>query len=128
MLKTKCYEKYRTNEVIDDVRCRLCGTDQESVKLLISNCETFAKSLYMSRHDNALKCFVWPLLQSLGLIDKLPCWYANDKVKPYYTKDNIHFWWDCPEYTGRDDESAHPPRPDGKLMLEVGEIRRIFFN
>ena len=126
MLKTKCYEKYRTKEIIEDVRCRVCGSDQESVKHLISNCGTFAESLYVSRHDNALKCFVWPVLKTLGLIDKLPCWYANDKVKPYYAKDNVHFWWDCPEYTGRDNESSHPPRPDGKVMFEVGGERKIF--
>ena len=118
LLKTRCYMKFRTNEVIDDIKCRLCGTGQESVKHVISNCGVLAKSIYISRHDNALKCFVWPLLNMFGLIDKLPCWYANDKVKPHYSKDNVYFWWDVPEYTGRDDESEHPPRPDGKLMYE----------
>ena len=68
LLKTKCYTKFRTNEVVTDVSCRLCGKDQESVKHVISNCNTFAKSLYISRHDNALKCFVWPLLNKFGLI------------------------------------------------------------
>ena len=82
--------------------------------------------MYVTRHDNALKCFVWQLLKTFGLIDKLPCWYANDKIKPYYTKENIHFWWDVPEYTGRDDESEHPPRPDGKLMFEIEEVRKIY--
>ena len=126
LLKTRCYVKYRTNEVIDDIRCRLCGSDQESVKHLISNCGTFAKSLYVTRHDNALKCFVWPLLQSFGLIEKQPSWYAGDKVKPHYSKNDVHFWWDIPEYTGRDDESIHPPRPDGKLMFKQGDVRKIY--
>ena len=62
----------------------------------------------------------------LGLIDKLPCWYANDKIKPYYTKEKVQFWWDVPEYTGRDDESEHPPRPDGKLMFEINGVRKIY--
>ena len=126
LLKTRCYVKFRTNEVIDDVSCRLCGSQQESVKHLVSNCETLAKSTYITRHDNALKCFVWPLLKAFGLIDKTPTWYANDKVKPHYTKGKIHFWWDIPEYTGRDDESKHPPRPDAKLMFEKGDVRKIF--
>ena len=126
LLKTRCYVKFRSNEVIEDIRCRLCGEHQESVKHIISNCGTLAKSLYISRHDNALKCFVWPLLNMFGLIDKLPCWYATDKVKPYYCKEKVYFWWDIPEYTGRDDESEHPPRPDGKFMFENDNERKLF--
>ena len=45
-------------------------------------------------------------------------WYAKDEVKPYYENNTARFWWDAPEYTGRDTESERPPRPDGKLILE----------
>ena len=126
LLKTRCYVKFRSNETIDDIRCRLCGSEQESVRHIISNCGTLAKSTYITRHDNALKCFVWPLLKAFHLIDQTPTWYASDKVKPYYEKNNVRFWWDIPEYTGRDDESEHPPRPDGKLMFDVDGVRKIF--
>ena len=33
---------------------------------------------------------------------------------------------DIPEYTGRDEESLHPPRPDGKLMFEINNEKKIF--
>jgi len=111
----------RSNEVVDDT-CRVCkASEQESVKHLISNCNEFARSLYITRHDNALKCFVWPMLHMFGLVEKCPIWYASDKVKPYYKNEKIEFWWDVPEYTGRDEESVHPPRPDGKLKMNVGK-------
>ena len=126
MLPTRCYKKERSSEAINDVRCRLCGSDQESVKHIISNCGSLANSLYKSRHDNALKCFVWPLLQMFGLIDKSPTWYAEDKVKPYYENNDVKFVWDITEQTGRDDEPALQPRPDGKIMFERDGEKKLF--
>ena len=126
LLPTRCYQKQRSNEIIEDIRCRLCGSHQESVKHLISNCGELVKSLYKCRHDNALKCFIWPLLLSFNLIEKVPSWFSNDKVKPYYENDNCKLWWDIPEYTGKDDEPSQPPRPDGKLMFEKNGEKKIF--
>ena len=127
LLHTKQYMLTRSNEVITDTKCRMCRTsDQESVKHLISNCNEFASSLYMTRHNNALKCFVWPMLHMYGLVEKCPTWYAPDEVKPHYSNETVEFWWDVPEYTGRDTESIHPPRPDGKLKINTNDERRIF--
>lgn len=119
LLPTKQYKLHRSKETIDDTTCRMCHKfPQESVKHLLSNCEEFVKGLYKRRHDNALKCFVWALLYQFDLIEKKPSWYADDKVKPYYKKGNFEFWWDIPQYTGRDDEPENPLRPDGKVMME----------
>ena len=76
--------------------------------------------MYISRHDNALKCFVWPLLKTYKLVDKAPNWNSSDKVKPYYcdTEKKTQFWWDSPEYTGHDNEPEHPLRPDGKIIID----------
>jgi len=126
LLPTQVYKCTRSNEVIEDTRCRICYNGNESVKHLISNCSEFAKSLYVTRHDNALKCFVWPLLCKFALSSKCPSWFANDKVAPYYVRDNVHFWWNVPEYTGRDEESKQPPRPDGKLLIDQPNDKRIY--
>ena len=126
LLPTKCYTKFRSNEVIEDTICRLCGKDQESAKHIISNCEHLAKSLYKTRHDNAFKCFVWPLLEQFGMITKCPPWYSANTVKPHYIKDGCQFYWDSPEYTGRDEEAEHPPRPDGKLIIDGEEKKMIY--
>jgi len=117
LLPTRQYKLIRSKEEITDLHCRICHQGQESVKHLISNCSELAKRFYITRHDNALKCFIWPLLYQLKLITKCPPWYACDKVAPYYENENVRFWWNIPEYTGRDDEAIHPPRPDGKLMI-----------
>ena len=126
LLPTRTYQVIRSNEEVSDICCRLCHKGQESVKHLISNCEVLAKSLYISRHDNALKCFVWPLLSYFGLSSKCPSWCSNDKVSPYYKNGDIEFWWDVPEYTGRDTESQRPPRPDGKLIINKEDDKRIY--
>ena len=126
LLPTKQYKVTRSNETFDDLRCRICKKSDESVKHLISNCGVLAESLYISRHDNALKCFVWPLLQKLKLTERCPGWYANDKILPYYENEGAKFWWDVPEYTGRDVESDHPQRPDGKLLINTETDKRIY--
>ena len=126
LLPTLTYQSTRTNEIIDDTRCRLCKSGQESVKHLISNCGDLANSLYKSRHDNALKCFIWPLLHHLELTTKCPSWCASDKVSPYYENTNARFWWDIPEYTGKDEELKRPPRPDGKLIINNGNEKKVY--
>ena len=127
LLPTKQYISTRSNEIIEDMSCRICRTSQtESVKHLLSNCGEFAKGLYKTRHDNALKCFVWPLLYEFNVIDKLPTWFSDDKVKPFCEGESFKFWWDCPEYTGRDNEAEHPPRPDGKIIINNGNEKKIF--
>ena len=60
----------------------------------------------------------------LDLLEKCPVWYAHDKVQPYYQNERAEFWWDIPEYTGRETESERPVRPDGKLRLQ--QSKEIF--
>ena len=125
LLPTKQYRIIRSKEIIEDKKCRMCHKfPQESVKHLISKCEEFVKGIYKRRHDDALKCFVWALLYQFELIDKKPRWYQPNKVKPYYGNENVKFWWDCPEYTGKDEEVENPLRPDGKLIIK--NSRKIF--
>ena len=126
LLPTKQYKATRSHEPIEDLRCRICKMNNESVKHLISNCSVFAESVYISRHDNALKCFVWPLLYKLELSTKCPRWFANDVVAPYYENESAKFWWDIPEYTGRDNENDHPARPDGKLVINTESEKKVF--
>ena len=73
----------------------------------------------MTTHSNAL-------CGKFNLTEKCPTWFANDKVAPHYSKDNVDFWWDVPEYTGRAEESKDPPRPDAKLIIDREEDKSIY--
>ena len=125
MLSTKCFKAIRSNEVLADTLCRLCRKRQESVKHLMNNCEILAKFTYTTRHNNALKCFVFPLLEHFGLIDKIPPWWSKVGVKPHYFNEKAKFWWDIPEYLGTENEDeTKTPRPDGKI--QIIEDKKIF--
>ena len=127
LLPTKQYQIIRTQEIINDTTCRMCHQfPQESVKHLLSNCGEFVKGIYKRRHDSVLKCFVWALLYQFKLIEKQPTWYAPDNIKPYYQNENVKFWWDCPEYSGYDNEVDNPVRPDGKVQIESEGAKNIF--
>ena len=65
-----------------------------------------------------LKCFVFPLLESFSLIEKVPSWWSKIDGKPYYTNAEEKFWWDIPEYLGTENEDENKTlRPDGKIQL-----------
>ena len=128
-LPTLCYKQGRGSMIIDNTTCRLCTEKQESVKHLMSNCQNLLNTVYKSRHDNALKCFVFPLLKKLGLINEERAWYSAGKIKPFYENETSKFWWDIPEYSGREDSSDHhlkPLRPDAKLEV-ISEFERKIF-
>ena len=127
LLTTKQYKITRSNEVIEDTKCRMCNKcDNESVKHLISNCDEFVRSLYISRHNNALKCFIWPILNLFGLVEKQPKWFSTDIIAPHYKNEQAEVWWDLPEYTGCDTENTRLLRPDGKLKITTPSLKKIF--
>ena len=119
-LSTKCYQKTRSNEIIIDTTCRLCHKGEESIRHLISNCGTVATKLYKTRHDNAFKNFVFPLLSKFNLINQTLPWFTQNNVDPVYENSSTVFLWDIPEYSERDDENNEfrPLRPDAKLIMK----------
>ena len=91
------------------------GISKAPVEQLYSE---LAKKIYIDRHDNALKCFFFPILFQLGLIRKLPTWFTYENVKPSYVSKNYEVYWNVPEYSGRDgEEEESVPRPDGKIIM-----------
>ena len=103
----------------------MCKGRQESVKNVLSNCESLAKYDHILRHDSAFKCIVFPILTQFKLIDQCPTWYSSSKVKPYYENEISELWWDTPEYQGHGEEDDTKLfRPDAKLRLK--QERQIF--
>ena len=118
LLPTKCYKLIRSKENLDNTFCRFCRKSEESIRHLMSNCGVLVTSAYTVRHNEALKCFVFPLLKQLKLIDEVPPWWSKSKVKPYYENKDARFWWDVPEFYGTENEDeTKSSRPDGKIEL-----------
>ena len=117
-LDTRCYRKH-IDSTITITTCRLCLNGQESVKHLLSNCSDLAKSAYIKRHNNALKCFFFELLKKFNLIEEVPPWFSNIDVKPSYTNEVYSAFWNIPEFSGRDGESGRNcATPDGKIIMK----------
>ena len=73
----------------------------------------------MQRHNQALKCFFFPVLKKCKFIEDVPSWFTSIDVKPHYENDEYSVFWDVPEYSGRDDETIRDgARPDGKLIMK----------
>ena len=102
---------------MNDTICRLCKQGQGSVKHLISNCGILVKNVYTKRHNDALKCFFFELLNKLGFLDSVPPWFSNIDVKPEYKFDEYLVQWNVPEYSGRDNETLSAT-PDGKIVMK----------
>ena len=119
-LNTMCYKKHCIPaDTVVDTKCRLCRSGEESVKHLLSNCGELAKYVYTKRHDNALKCFFYPMLKQCGFMDEVPPWFSSIDIKPEYESDEYLVHWDVPEYSGKDGESNRDAaRPDGKLIMK----------
>ena len=119
-LSTLCYKKHCIPEGTElDTSCRLCRSGQESVKHLLSNCNELAKHVYTQRHNNALKCFFFPMLKQFGFIDEIPPWCSSKTIQPEYENDEYLVHWDVPEYSGKDGETIKDSaRPDGKLIMK----------
>ena len=68
------------------------------------------------------------MLQHLGLIDAIPPWYSSKKVDPYMEGEDVKFWWDTPEYNGRDEEEikSNRSRPDGKIILTRNNEKCVY--
>ena len=55
LLPTKIYKAKKLNEAQHDLKCRLCGLNNETVPHLKCSCSEIAQSLYKSRHDKMLR-------------------------------------------------------------------------
>ena len=117
LLPMKSYQLIHSVSNYQNTICRMCKRGQESVKHVLSNCESLAKYNFILHHDSVFKCIVFPILTQYKLIDQCPTWYSPSKVKPCYKNQIAEFWWDTPEYQGNEEED------DTKLFQSDAKLR-----
>ena len=93
LLPTKSYQLIRSVSNDQGIICWMCKRGQESVRHVLSNCESLVMYDFILHHDSAFKCIGFPILTQYKLIDQFPTWYSPSKVKFYYIAE---FWWDTP--------------------------------
>ena len=67
LLNTKIYRSQKLHEQVDDLSCRLCFKDQETVSHVLCGCSHIAQSLYKARHDIMLRPVYHALLERYNL-------------------------------------------------------------
>ena len=117
---TLAFTIHRSGSTSSSKICRLCHKGEEHVKHLLSNCGKFLNVDFKRRHDKALQCILFPLLQSNEFIETLPQWYTQMVIKPRYENENVTILWDIPEYNGTEEEEDENKlyRPDGKIVFK----------
>ena len=75
LLPTKVYYSRKIGSTTnDDLRCRMCTKELESVPHVLAGCSALVQTKYMSRHNSALKILFFEILRECGLIDMIPPW------------------------------------------------------
>ena len=99
LLPTKVYYSRNIGSTTnDDLRCRMCTKELESVSDILAGCSALAQTKYMSRHNSALKILFFEILRECGLIDKIPPWYSQVVPKRLYVNENRKAFWDVHVY------------------------------
>lgn len=108
VVPTKNYRKFILKENIDNSRCRLCNTTEETIQHLIAGCPSLAPTAYLSRHNNVAKIIHLELSKKYGLLSEARNYYNYD---PGGFKENelSKLYWDFPLVT---DTTIRHNRPD----------------
>lgn len=120
LLPTKVYYSRKIGLTTnDDLRCRMCTKELESVPHVLAGCSALAQTKYMWRHNSALKILFFEILRECGLIDKIPPWYSQVVPKPLYENENHKAFWDVPVYTENAEVRAN--RLDARIINRAAD-------
>ena len=70
--------------VSGEERCRMCERATESVPHILAGCGALAQTLYLARHNNALKILFFHAIRTLDLVTSEIPWFSKTQPKPMY--------------------------------------------
>ncbi|XP_068726388.1 uncharacterized protein [Montipora capricornis] len=79
-------------------KCRMCGKATESVPHILAGCGALAQTLYLARHNNALKILFFQVIRALDLVTSEVPWFSKIQPKPMYENERAIAYWDIPLY------------------------------
>ena len=113
----------RSDGLIEDNKCRLCGEYRETIQHLLSGCKKLAGSEYVKRQNNTLKVLAVKWAMEMGIMPEGTKWYVEKLEKGKVLENGgKRVYWDW-ELRIRTNCTAR--RPD--LTLEDEEKKTIFF-
>ena len=88
-------------EQLENVTCRVCKKDRESVAHIMCGCRVLLKTEYFKRHDAMMQVIYCYLLQKLEFVEELVEWYRSDYVEKFKENDTCKLYWDFAFHTER---------------------------
>ena len=96
MIETKVWKVAR-GLTCDNVKCRVCGEQEETVEHLLAECKMLAGSKYTRRHNRALMILAVQWSIEHQLIDNLTKWYRErwERGHGLENKDYYYYYYYC---------------------------------
>lgn len=105
---TLVYKKNILGLPVDDVRCRVCRGAPETIMHLLSACTKYAPTLYLYRHNAALRVLYYHLRFIFGIDQaKIPA-YDSSRVQTVVENEQCKIMWDFPFSTTRQVSANRP--------------------
>ena len=65
----------------------MCGRATENVPHIVAGCGALAQTLYLARHNNALKILFFQVIKELELVTSEVPWFSKTQAKPMYENE-----------------------------------------
>ena len=122
MVETRAWKAARA--LIDDGRCRICFSRDETVEYLVAGCRVLANSEYLTRHNRALMILTVAWAKEYELIGEDTVWYKERWERGTALENGkAKLVWDF-EFNLRKTNTSR--RPD--LILEDRESKKIWIS
>ena len=90
-IRVKVTRKEVWKEDFENVTCRICKKERESVAHIMCGCSALFQTEYFKRHDGMMRVIYCYLLQKLGFVEELLEWYRDDYVEKVKENDTCKF-------------------------------------
>ena len=101
------YTRFHIDHTAESPLCRMCGSKEETVAHVGSECGKLAQTEYKGRHDNVAQYIEWHLCGKCGL-ERVDSWYEQ-KPEGVVESENFKILWD---FTVQCDRKIEARRPD----------------
>ena len=121
LLPTKIYKANKLKETQHDIKCRLCGINNETVPHLMCSCSEIAQSLYKSRHDKMLRPVYHHVLHKYSFESEVSKpWYQQEMPNPAKENKRAKVFWDIPIYVDKAPENG-ANRPNMVILDKINK-------
>ena len=134
LVNTKTYQKAKLKYQIENITCRMCNVEQETVPHIMCGCSSIAQSTYKSRHDKMLRPLYHFTLNKYGFEESEvnKPWYQQSLPQPAMENQKAKIYWDihhyvtnCPSNNANKPDIAVFDKEDSRWIIIEGMVCSI---